>query len=57
VQVKLKTYFQCLSSLNFPEWYLNQPVAGDGDDEHRGQLETEVTVEMSCRSVAAPAEE
>ena len=34
-KVKLKTYFQCWSSLNFPEWYSNQPVAGGGvaDDD------------------------
>jgi DhnA family fructose-bisphosphate aldolase class Ia len=41
----LKTYFQYLSSLNFPEWYLNQPVAGDG--MNRYQVVLVVTVESS----------
>lgn len=46
-KVKLKTYFHDLSSLNFPEWYLNQPVAGDGVDPWEVVLS--VMVEMSFR--------
>jgi hypothetical protein len=53
----VKTYFQGLSSLNFPEWYWNQPVAGDGDGVADGdvepcQLVPVVAVEMAFRSEA-----
>ncbi len=53
----MKTYFQYLSSLNFPEWYLNQPVAGDGVDVDQYQVVLVVTVEMSFQSASDQAVE